>query len=63
MRGLASRNVPPTEYLPGMYGPGQTHRDAPLSDRSRLVWNVVIAVLLGVGVLLFVLAAVFDWGS
>jgi hypothetical protein len=28
-----------------MYGPGQTHRDGPLSPGTRKAWNVVIAGL------------------
>ena len=63
IRSLAERNVPPTEYAgPGMYGPGQTHRDGPLSERARFTWNVVIFGVLLAGLLLFALAVVFGWG-
>ena len=63
VRSLAQRRVPPTELLgPGMYGPGQTHRDGPLSARARAAWNYVIGGLIVAGLLFFVLAAVFHWG-
>ena len=64
VRSLAKRDVPPTAYLgPGTYGPGQTHRDGPLSERARIGWNIVIYGVLALGLLLFVLAALFHWGS
>ena len=64
LRSLAQRRVPPTEYLgPGMYGPGQTHRDGPLSPRARATWNYVIGGLIAAGLLFFLLAAVFHWGG
>ena len=63
VRSLAQRRVPPTELLgPGMYGPGQTHRDGPLSPRAREAWNYVIGGLIVAGLSFFVLAAVLHWG-
>ena len=62
-RSLAKRNVPPTEYAgPGMYGPGQEHRDAPITERARAVWNFVMFALIAGGIMLFALAAIFHWG-
>jgi hypothetical protein len=62
VRSLAQRNVTPTEIYPGMYGPGQTHRDGPVSPREQTAWTFVIGGLLVGGILLMVLAAAFDWG-
>jgi len=44
----------------GMYGPGQTHRDASPTPRARLVWNVLIYGLAAIGAGLLILAAVTD---
>jgi hypothetical protein len=63
VRSLAKRNVPPTQYVgPGMYGPGQEHRDGPLTERTRATWNFVIGGVIVGGILIFVLAALFHWG-
>jgi hypothetical protein len=54
--------VPPTAFLgPGMYGPGQEHRDAPLTERQRTVWNVVIYGLVLAAFVFFALTAIFHW--
>ena len=55
--------MPPTSFLgPGMYGPGQEHRDGPLTPHAREVWNYIIGGLIFVGILSLLLAAVFHWG-
>jgi hypothetical protein len=61
-RSLSERNVPATSYLgPGMYGPGQEHQDAPLTERARTVWNIVIYALVLGAVVFFALTAIFHW--
>jgi hypothetical protein len=45
-----------------MYGPGQEHRDAPLTPRERTVWHYVIGGVIAAGVLLFVLSYLFYRG-
>ncbi|MGH2595319.1 MAG: hypothetical protein ACRDH7_05070 [Actinomycetota bacterium] len=61
-RTLSERNVPPTSYFgPGMYGPGQTHRDGPLSPSTRKAWNVVIGGLVIGGLAFFAMTALFGW--
>ena len=62
MRSLVERNVPPTAAPPGLYAPGQHHRDGPLTERVRTAWNFVIGGVIVGGIVLFVLAAIFHWG-
>ena len=36
---------------PNIYGgPGQTHRDAPLSERGEFIWRLILGVLLLIAV-------------
>jgi hypothetical protein len=44
-----------------MYGPGQEHQDAPLTERARTVWNFVIYALVLGAVVFFALTAIFHW--
>lgn len=59
---MSERNVPPTSVLgPGMYGPGQDHRDGPLNERQRTAWNIVIYGLVLGALVFFALTALFHW--
>jgi hypothetical protein len=63
IRTLAERDVPATNWYPGLYGPAPEYREGPLTPRQKAVWNFVIGGVLVGGVLLMVLAAVFHWGG
>ena len=61
-RNLSQRDVAPTAFVgPGMYGPGQEHRDGPITDRARTTWNLVIGGILVGAVVFFTLTAIFHW--
>jgi hypothetical protein len=54
--------VAPTAFVgPGTCGPGQEHRDGPLTDRQRTAWNFVIGGLTAGAVIFFALTAIFHW--
>ena len=38
-------------------GPGQTHRDAPLTPRGEVIWRVILGVLIGVALAVVIYVA------
>ena len=45
-----------------MYGPGQTHRDAPLTPGQLTAWHFILGAVIVGGLMFLILGGVLHWG-